>query len=329
VYPEVDDSIDIEVNPADLRIDTYRASGAGGQHINKTDSAVRLTHGPTGIVVQCQNDRSQHRNKAEAMEMLKAKLYELELRKRMSEQQKLEDSKTDVGWGHQIRSYVLDQSASRICVPTSKRATPRACWTAIWTTSFRFAETGRLMTSTPARAFIFDMDGTLVDNMAYHMQSWLSFMQRQGLNPEPMPSSAHGRTHQSRDSGRLSGRHLTREDYARFDQEKESLYRELYAPSGTGRRAGSLHGQRQARRCAHGRGHGAPKNIDFTLDGLDLRAEFDAIAGAADVARGKPHPDVFLLAAERAGARPNTASCSKTHRWAWKRHAAPACAPWC
>jgi len=110
VYPEVDDSIDIEINPADLRIDTYRASGAGGQHINKTDSAVRLTHGPTGIVVQCQNDRSQHRNKAEAMEMLKAKLYELELRKRMSEQQNLEDSKTDVGWGHQIRSYVLDQS---------------------------------------------------------------------------------------------------------------------------------------------------------------------------------------------------------------------------
>ena len=110
VYPEVDDSIDIEINPADLRIDTYRASGAGGQHINKTDSAVRLTHGPSGIVVQCQNDRSQHRNKAEAMEMLKAKLYEMELRKRMSEQQKLEDSKTDVGWGHQIRSYVLDQS---------------------------------------------------------------------------------------------------------------------------------------------------------------------------------------------------------------------------
>jgi len=110
VYPEVDDSIEIELNPADIRIDTYRASGAGGQHINKTDSAVRLTHGPSGIVVQCQNDRSQHRNKAEAMEMLKAKLYEQELRKRMSEQQKLEDSKTDVGWGHQIRSYVLDQS---------------------------------------------------------------------------------------------------------------------------------------------------------------------------------------------------------------------------
>jgi len=110
VYPEVDDSIEIDVNPADVRIDTYRASGAGGQHINKTDSAVRLTHGPSGIVVQCQNDRSQHRNKAEAWDMLKAKLYELELRKRMSEQQKLEDSKTDVGWGHQIRSYVLDQS---------------------------------------------------------------------------------------------------------------------------------------------------------------------------------------------------------------------------
>jgi peptide chain release factor 2 len=110
VYPEVDDSIDIEINPADVRVDTYRASGAGGQHINKTDSAVRLTHAPTGIVVQCQNDRSQHRNRAEAWEMLKAKLFELELRKRMSEQQKLEDAKTDVGWGHQIRSYVLDQS---------------------------------------------------------------------------------------------------------------------------------------------------------------------------------------------------------------------------
>ncbi|MDR6600326.1 peptide chain release factor 2 [Achromobacter deleyi] len=110
VYPEVDDSFEVDVNPADLRVDTYRASGAGGQHINKTDSAVRLTHIPTGIVVQCQNDRSQHRNRAEAMQMLKSKLYELEMRNRMAEQQKLEDSKTDVGWGHQIRSYVLDQS---------------------------------------------------------------------------------------------------------------------------------------------------------------------------------------------------------------------------
>ncbi len=110
VYPEVDDSIEIEVNPADLRVDTYRASGAGGQHINKTDSAVRLTHLPTGIVVQCQNDRSQHRNRAEAMAMLKSRLYELEMRKRQAEQNKLESSKTDVGWGHQIRSYVLDQS---------------------------------------------------------------------------------------------------------------------------------------------------------------------------------------------------------------------------
>jgi len=110
VYPEVDESIDIDINPADVRVDTYRASGAGGQHINKTDSAVRLTHGPSGIVVQCQNDRSQHRNRAEAWEMLKSRLYELELRKRMSEQQKMEDTKTDIGWGHQIRSYVLDQS---------------------------------------------------------------------------------------------------------------------------------------------------------------------------------------------------------------------------
>ena len=110
VYPEVDDSFEVEVNPADLRVDTYRASGAGGQHINKTDSAVRVVHLPTGIVVQCQNERSQHRNRAEAMQMLKSKLYELEMRNRMAEQQKLEDSKTDVGWGHQIRSYVLDQS---------------------------------------------------------------------------------------------------------------------------------------------------------------------------------------------------------------------------
>jgi len=110
VYPEVDDSIEVDINPADLRIDTFRASGAGGQHINKTDSAVRITHLPTNIVVQCQNDRSQHRNRAEAMQMLKSKLYELEIRKRQEAQQKLEDSKTDIGWGHQIRSYVLDQS---------------------------------------------------------------------------------------------------------------------------------------------------------------------------------------------------------------------------
>jgi peptide chain release factor 2 len=110
VYPEIDDSIEIDINPADLRIDTFRASGAGGQHINKTDSAVRITHAPTGVVVQCQNDRSQHRNRAEAMAMLKSKLYELEIRKRQSEQDKLEATKTDVGWGHQIRSYVLDQS---------------------------------------------------------------------------------------------------------------------------------------------------------------------------------------------------------------------------
>jgi len=110
VYPEVDDSIEVEINPADLRIDTFRASGAGGQHINKTDSAVRITHLPTNIVVQCQNDRSQHRNRAEAMAMLKSRLYEAELRKRQAAQQQLEDSKTDIGWGHQIRSYVLDQS---------------------------------------------------------------------------------------------------------------------------------------------------------------------------------------------------------------------------
>ena len=110
VYPEVDETIAVDVNPADLRIDTFRASGAGGQHINKTDSAIRITHLPTGIVVQCQNDRSQHRNRAEAMAMLKSRLYDLEIRKRNEEKQALEDSKTDIGWGHQIRSYVLDQS---------------------------------------------------------------------------------------------------------------------------------------------------------------------------------------------------------------------------
>ena len=110
VYPEIDDSFEIEINPADLRVDTYRASGAGGQHVNRTDSAVRITHNPSGIVVQCQNDRSQHRNKAEAMNMLRARLYEAELQKRREVSQAEEDSKADIGWGSQIRSYVLDQS---------------------------------------------------------------------------------------------------------------------------------------------------------------------------------------------------------------------------
>ncbi len=109
IFPEVDDSIQIDINPADLRIDTYRASGAGGQHINKTDSAVRITHIPSNTVVQCQNDRSQHRNRDEAMNMLKGALYNLELTKRNADKQALEDAKTDIGWGHQIRSYVLDQ----------------------------------------------------------------------------------------------------------------------------------------------------------------------------------------------------------------------------
>lgn len=110
VYPEINDDIDIEINPADLRIDVYRASGAGGQHVNKTESAVRITHLPTGIVVQCQNDRSQHKNKDQCMKQLKAKLYEMELMKKNADKQAMEDNKSDIGWGSQIRSYVLDDS---------------------------------------------------------------------------------------------------------------------------------------------------------------------------------------------------------------------------
>jgi peptide chain release factor 2 len=110
VYPEVDEDIDIDINPADLRIDVYRASGAGGQHVNKTESAVRITHLPTNIVVQCQNDRSQHKNKDQAFKQLRAKLYEYEMQKKNADKQALEDNKSDIGWGSQIRSYVLDDS---------------------------------------------------------------------------------------------------------------------------------------------------------------------------------------------------------------------------
>lgn len=126
VYPEIDDNIEIDIDPSDLRIDTYRASGAGGQHVNRTDSAVRITHEPTGIVVQCQNDRSQHKNKDQAMKQLKAKLYEFELQKQNAEKQALEDNKSDIGWGSQIRSYVLDQSRVKDLRTQVERTDPGA-----------------------------------------------------------------------------------------------------------------------------------------------------------------------------------------------------------
>jgi peptide chain release factor 2 len=110
ISPEVDDNVEIDINPADLKVDTYRASGAGGQHVNRTESAIRITHVPSGIIVACQSDRSQHKNRSTAMKMLKARMYEMEIQKRNAEKQKLEDSKADIGWGSQIRSYVLDQS---------------------------------------------------------------------------------------------------------------------------------------------------------------------------------------------------------------------------
>lgn len=132
VYPEVDDDIDIDINPADLRIDVYRASGAGGQHVNRTESAVRITHIPTGIVTQCQNDRSQHKTKTKAMKQMKAKLYELEMQKKNAEKQAMEDTKSDIGWGSQIRSYVWTIPALKTCVLGWKPAIHRRYWTVVW-----------------------------------------------------------------------------------------------------------------------------------------------------------------------------------------------------
>ncbi len=137
VSPEIDDNIDITINPADLRTDVYRSSGAGGQHVNKTESAVRITHIPTNIVVACQTGRSQHQNRDNAMKMLAAKLYELEIQKRNAEKDAVEATKSDIGWGSQIRNYVLDQSRIRTCAPASSVRIRRRCWTATWTSSSR------------------------------------------------------------------------------------------------------------------------------------------------------------------------------------------------
>ena len=135
--PEIDDNIEIEINPADLRIDTYRSSGAGGQHVNTTDSAVRITHLPTNTVVSCQNERSQHANKDRAFKMLRAKLYELEMQKRREASQALEDTKSDIGWGTRSAPTCSTSRASRTCAPASRRATATRCSTAIWTSSSR------------------------------------------------------------------------------------------------------------------------------------------------------------------------------------------------
>ncbi|SUZ55063.1 uncharacterized protein METZ01_LOCUS7917, partial [marine metagenome] len=126
VSPEVNDDIDVNINQSDLRIDVYRSSGAGGQHVNRTESAVRITHMPTNVVVQCQNDRSQHKNKASAMKQLKAKLYELEMRRKNEEALKVENTKADVGWGNQIRSYVLDQSRVKDLRTGIEKSNPQA-----------------------------------------------------------------------------------------------------------------------------------------------------------------------------------------------------------
>ena len=339
VYPEVDDSIEVEINPADLRIDTFRASGAGGQHVNKTDSAVRITHLPTNIVVQCQNDRSQHRNRAEAMSMLKAKLYELELRKRQAEQQKLEDTKTDIGWGHQIRSYVLDQSRIKDLrtnyevgnTQARARRRPRRVHRGQ-------PEAGRAETTTRSRgartrsrsdaiAFIFDIDGTIIDSMPLHGRSWRrSSAARHRLRGRGVPARDR-RPHRHRDHARAVRPDERRRGVGAGAREGGRLPRALRA--GVPRDRG-LPRHSRAPRAATASASRARRRATRTtsrsrLHGLGMDGEFDALCGAHDVKRGKPEPDLFLLAAQRLGVDARTRSCSRTRRSASRARAAPAC----
>jgi peptide chain release factor 2 len=303
VYPEVDDSIEIDINPADVRTDTFRASGAGGQHINKTDSAVRLTHIPTGIVVQCQDGRSQHSNRDVAWKRLRSRLYDHEMRKRQDEQQKLEDSKTDVGWGHQIRSYVLDQSRIKDLRTNVEISNTQKVLDGDLDTFIAEPEAGRVRPSF-AIAFRHRHDDRLMGSTSVWMQSGgMSTSMRR-------PPAA---TALLACFGSLPERR----------RELAGACRELFGPFR------EVAGTRFATERAQGPegGRGAPRAPaqHRVRHRARLACSPTARGGAARGAAGQARPAIFL---EWRGAwawRPGTAWCSRTHRWASSR-AAPACA---